>query len=691
MNKILYIIAVTGMMLAAGVLYDQRLGDDQLFIMGVAASFLALSVALVAFNLSVQHRNRLTPYLGLSFLAAGIIELLRILFAKGVLLSPVAPIDNFNAVSGVIDQAVFSIILSLGMVHAFKGRGIWSVLPHYTALTVLLSGTLMVVLTRIPLPYDMLAADRGLYRALELAPCIGYGLFFAAVVKARARKQSVREYLLGRALLPCVLVLLVSQLVLWTAPDAYHGATGIAVGLNILAYVLALVAANVNLWRYSEYSFQVAGARLATVFSIALLMLSLFSVVQFDRYEREIKNNDEQALVALLRKQHQLNHIEFAIQNYLLFAEQQYLDDLDPLWKLQKDISGLLKGRIKQQDLREINQRFLALQSMSRKVLSIDAEGEVGHKVFIAEQLLTGIQQLRKYLGRILDQESRELSISKQQKVTNIHDQLVSELALLLSIILFVVGFSRRHYWNQVQPVINLNEVAKRITSGQWDIEINTDRKDELGALGNSINAMLKHLRSTMDELEDRVNERTEELGRSERQLRSIMDNVDEAIITANDRGIIESVNSAASDIFGYEQQEMIGSPIYHLMPADKREPHINAISQYYEQGIKKVLGEHGRHETALRKDGSTFPIEIGVTEVIKDEKRVFIAVLRDVTEAQKAETALRESEQRLSRFFDASLEGLLFHERGHIVDANNAALALLDCHMWDIVGKDLA
>ena len=691
MVKLLYLMAGTGSLLAIGAFGGYRIGLDQHFIMGVIAAFLALAIALVSFNLSVQHRNRLTPYLSLAFLIAGTFELLRALFAKGILLQPAGSIDDFNYIGGVLGQTALSVVALAGIIRAVKHQGTWLAAPYYGGVGVVAATVLMTVFAKIPLPSVVFSNDIGLSRPLELVPCIGYIAYIVTAFKLRIIAGSARELLLARTLIPSLLVLVLAQLMLSVSVAPYQGNLVVAHTLKILGYVLALIPVTVTLWRYAEYSFQVAGAKLATIFSIVLLVLSLLSIVQFNRHEREIKDSDEQLLVGLLKKQYRLNQIEYAIQNYTLFAEEKYLGDLGSLWSLQQEIIETLRTRIGRSGADALNQRFVRLRSVSQQLFDIDAPNEISHKVYLAEQLLTTIHQLRNHLGRIIEQESVRLPVSRRQKISTIHDQLVFELSLLLALISFVIIMSQRYYRKQIQPVINLSDVAQRITHGQRNIDIIVTRKDELGMLGKNLGAMLRHLRSSVDELEVRVAERTAALSRNEQQLRNIMDNVDEGIISANDLGIIESVNPAAAKIFGYDQTEMIGQPIYKLIPEGKREQHLSSINRLHKAGGTAQLGEHSRREIALRKDGSVFPMEISVTESMGGDRRIFIAVLRDITEAQQAEKAMRESEQRLARFFDASMEGLLFHERGKVVDANNAALKLLDRRLLDVVGKNLS
>jgi len=80
-----------------------------------------------------------------------------------------------------------------------------------------------------------------------------------------------------------------------------------------------------------------------------------------------------------------------------------------------------------------------------------------------------------------------------------------------------------------------------------------------------------------------------------------------DGIIIINQRGQIESVNPSACRLFGYDKDEMVGSPVTKLMPSPHREAHNGYINQYIETGNNKIIGI-GREVLGLKKDGTTFP-----------------------------------------------------------------------------------
>ena len=106
-------------------------------------------------------------------------------------------------------------------------------------------------------------------------------------------------------------------------------------------------------------------------------------------------------------------------------------------------------------------------------------------------------------------------------------------------------------------------------------------------------------------------------------RIKGIVDSATDAIITISPRGIVESFNAAAETIFAYEANEIIGKNIKMLMPAPYQQEHDGYLSNYLETGLRSVIGI-GREVVGKRKDGSTFPMDLAVSEVELEEGRLF-------------------------------------------------------------------
>ena len=124
-------------------------------------------------------------------------------------------------------------------------------------------------------------------------------------------------------------------------------------------------------------------------------------------------------------------------------------------------------------------------------------------------------------------------------------------------------------------------------------------------------------------------------------QAAAIMDTAAEGIITIDEHGIIESFNRAAHGMFGYAATEAVGANVSMLMAQPNAREHDTHIANYLRTGQAKVIGKP-RVVSALRKDGTVFPIELNVTELRLGGNRSFTGVMRDITERRLAEEHIR-------------------------------------------------
>jgi len=119
--------------------------------------------------------------------------------------------------------------------------------------------------------------------------------------------------------------------------------------------------------------------------------------------------------------------------------------------------------------------------------------------------------------------------------------------------------------------------------------------------------------------------------------LRAVLDNVFDGIIVADEKGIIESFNSAAEKIFGYRSEDTVGQNVTLLQPEPVRSEHDKYIRKYLKTGRAKIIGV-GRKVEGRRKDGNTFPMDLAITEMWLSGQRKFVGIVRDLTLHQQEE-----------------------------------------------------
>jgi len=128
----------------------------------------------------------------------------------------------------------------------------------------------------------------------------------------------------------------------------------------------------------------------------------------------------------------------------------------------------------------------------------------------------------------------------------------------------------------------------------------------------------------------------------------ALMDAAVDAIVLIDRNGVIERFSTAAEAMFGYEEDEVLGKNVKMLMPQPHRGRHDDYIRTYRETGRAGIIG-HGREETALRKNGETFPILLTVGVFRQPGGRKFVGFIRDLSEARAAEARVRQLEGRLA------------------------------------------
>lgn len=136
------------------------------------------------------------------------------------------------------------------------------------------------------------------------------------------------------------------------------------------------------------------------------------------------------------------------------------------------------------------------------------------------------------------------------------------------------------------------------------------------------------------------VTSRTEELRNSETRVRAIVDNTAEGIITIDERGNIATVNPAAEKMFGYAASELLGKNVAMLLPPDSRVEHLGYVENS-KLHASRIISQ-ARDLEGCRKDGTLFPMELNVSHMNVGQKRMFVGILRDISERKIAEKALR-------------------------------------------------
>ena len=178
------------------------------------------------------------------------------------------------------------------------------------------------------------------------------------------------------------------------------------------------------------------------------------------------------------------------------------------------------------------------------------------------------------------------------------------------------------------QPLKTLAASAEKIGYDNLEEPVLAQGAKETRVLGNALERMRLELRELYGRLEIKVAERTQEISNinqdlereievrklaetalreSEGRLQSLVDSAAAGIITIDDKGIVDSINSVAERLFGYRQEEIAGQPVSMLMPDPYNGEHSGYMARLSAWGASGVIGTN-RELQALRRDGTVFP-----------------------------------------------------------------------------------
>ncbi|MFO0973316.1 MAG: PAS domain S-box protein [Phycisphaerae bacterium] len=124
-------------------------------------------------------------------------------------------------------------------------------------------------------------------------------------------------------------------------------------------------------------------------------------------------------------------------------------------------------------------------------------------------------------------------------------------------------------------------------------------------------------------------------LRESTARIRAILDNAVEGIFTLDERGTIETFNPAAERIFGWRDAEVIGRHLRMLLGEPYRSETESLVERYVRTGERNLVGR-AQELPGIRKSGDPFPLELTISEVPLGERRIFTAIVRDMTERKR-------------------------------------------------------
>lgn len=136
----------------------------------------------------------------------------------------------------------------------------------------------------------------------------------------------------------------------------------------------------------------------------------------------------------------------------------------------------------------------------------------------------------------------------------------------------------------------------------------------------------------------------------SEQFLRTVFDTVTDGIVTINKDGIIKSANGAMPNITGYAVEDLIDMNVEELMPASYRQAHRTGMQRYLAGGESRIIGKGLVQVEVLHRDGTIFPVEVGITQASVKDEGIFVGTFRDISQRKRLETEREEMIKQLEQ-----------------------------------------
>ena len=218
--------------------------------------------------------------------------------------------------------------------------------------------------------------------------------------------------------------------------------------------------------------------------------------------------------------------------------------------------------------------------------------------------------------------------------------------ALIIVVILsaaLVIGVAASMFFafrSIAQPLARLREGTRRVGAGDLEHMIGLTGNDEVADLAREFDKMSAQLRTTTVS--------RDKLAESEERTRLILETALDAVVSIDGDGKVTGWNPQAETVFDWKREEILGRSLADtIIPPLQREAHRDGLRRYLATGKGAVLNKRVEL-SALRRDGSEFPIELSITPVRSGGVVTFSAFLRDITERKHAEAKVQAQLARL-------------------------------------------
>jgi len=219
------------------------------------------------------------------------------------------------------------------------------------------------------------------------------------------------------------------------------------------------------------------------------------------------------------------------------------------------------------------------------------------------------------YILAKTEQRIKTFSTSTLTETQNIAVLLSRFIWIFTAIVITFLGIAYVAFQKSIRmPILKVSLALEEEAKGEASPVLQNSKLTEINQLVSAFNSMQSQIHTRQQRLE------------------AILTNAAEGIITIDEAGYIESCNKAAEILFGYNTGELQGNNVSILVDAVSAEGETNLIAEFIGFSRRNISNQH-REVTARRKDGSVFHMSLKLSELILEDKRLFTAIVEDVSE----------------------------------------------------------
>ncbi|MFQ5964700.1 MAG: PAS domain S-box protein [Candidatus Scalinduaceae bacterium] len=244
---------------------------------------------------------------------------------------------------------------------------------------------------------------------------------------------------------------------------------------------------------------------------------------------------------------------------------------------------------------------------------------------------------------------------------------------------IFFIWWSRNRV---LKPILGLTKITQNIADGELSLRAEIKSRNEIGILATNFNKMADGLTS---EITNR--KRAEVLqGKSEEGYRKLIENAQDAIISIDEKGIVNVWNKLAEDTFGYTKSEIIGQPITTIIPERYRKQHKEGLERFLKTHETRIIGKTVKIY-GITKKGVEIPIEMSLSfQKDSEDRYTFMSIIRDITEREKRGEEIR----KLSRAIEQSPVSVVITDtKGNIEYVNKKFMQTTGYTYEEVIGKN--